>query len=139
MKPVFNLTFWQNIKTNKWFIIFFFCLFACTFAIAQPIPKVACGSIKRLENFSSKYVIPRNVDIWLPENYNPAKKYNVLYMHDGQALYDSTTMWNKSEWKVDETLCKLLANNQIKDCIVVGIWNTVNKRFQEYFPQKAFY
>ncbi|HJP64358.1 MAG TPA: hypothetical protein VJ844_13015, partial [Mucilaginibacter sp.] len=71
------------------------------------LPKVACGTIKRLENFPSKFVDPRNVDIWLPEGYSTNKKYAVLYMHDGQALFDSTLMWNKQEWGVDETLCKL--------------------------------
>jgi len=59
-------------------------------------------------------------------------------MHDGQALFDSTLMWNKQEWGVDETLRKLLAEKKIKDCIVVGIWNTT-KRHPEYFPQKPFY
>ncbi|MGZ3823208.1 MAG: alpha/beta hydrolase, partial [Mucilaginibacter sp.] len=78
------------------------------------------------------------VDIWLPDGYSPDKKCSVLYMHDGQALYDSTLMWNKQEWGVDEVLCKLQAENKIKDCIVVGIWNTA-KRHPEYFPQKAFY
>ena len=103
------------------------------------LPKVACGTIKRLESFPSKFVDPRNVDIWLPEGYSANKKYAVLYMHDGQALYDSTLMWNKQEWGVDETLCKLQTEQKIKDCIVVAIWNTGVKRFPEYFPQKAFY
>jgi predicted alpha/beta superfamily hydrolase len=106
-------------------------------AYAQ-LPKVACGTINRLENFPSKYVDPRNVDIWLPQGYTSNKKYAVVYMHDGQALFDSTLMWNHEEWGVDETLCKLLGEKKIKDCIVVGIWNTA-KRFPEYFPQKPFY
>ncbi|MFI5138019.1 MAG: alpha/beta hydrolase [Sphingobacteriales bacterium] len=105
---------------------------------AQPLPKVACGSVKRLENFSSKFVGPRNIDVWLPDGYSEGKKYAVLYMHDGQALFDSTLMWNKQEWGVDETLCKLLAEKMIRDCIVVGIWNTA-KRHPEYFPEKPFY
>jgi len=106
-------------------------------AYAQP-PKVACGTITRIEKFPSKYVDPRNVDIWLPEGYSANKKYAVLYMHDGQMLFDSTKTWNHHEWGVDETLCKLLSEKKIKDCIVVGIWNTP-KRHPEYFPQKPFY
>jgi len=120
------------------FIVFAFLLLVTGNLWAQ-LPKVACGTIKRLENFPSKFVDPRNVDIWLPEGYSTDKKYAVLYMHDGQALYDSTLMWNKQEWGVDETLCKLMSAQKIKDCIVVGIWNTGVKRFPEYFPQKAFY
>ncbi len=118
-------------------LLILLAFFSCS-VIAQ-IPKVVCGSIKRLDNFPSRFVDARNVDVWLPEGYSPDKKYNVLYMHDGQALFDSTLMWNKQEWGVDEVLCKLLAEKKIKDCIVVGIWNRGVKRFPEYFPQKAFY
>lgn len=112
-------------------------IFSSNTLLAQ-LPKVACGEVQRLEKFPSKYIDPRNIDIWLPEDYTPNKKYAVLYMHDGQALFDSTIMWNKQKWGVDEWMCKLLAEKKIKDCIVVGIWNNGFKRFPEYFPQKAF-
>ncbi|NTW26607.1 MAG: alpha/beta hydrolase, partial [Lentimicrobium sp.] len=79
----------------------------------------------------------RNIDVWLPDGYTEHKKYAVLYMHDGQMLFDSTINWNKQEWGVDETIGRLLNENKIKDCIVVGIWNTP-KRHAEYFPQKPF-
>jgi len=119
-------------------LLFILTLFTAGNLLAQ-IPKVACGTIKRLENFPSKFVDARNVDVWLPEGYSADKKYPVLYMHDGMALFDSTIMWNKQEWGVDETMCKLMAEKRIKECIVVGIWNTGVKRFPEYFPQKPFY
>ncbi len=122
---------------KKSFLLFSFALIS-NLLIAQQMPKVTCGAIERIENFQSKYVIPRNVDVWLPAGYSPRKKYAVLYMHDGQMLFDSTTTWNRAEWGVDETLCKLMASKRIKQCIVVGIWNTA-KRHPEYFPQKPFY
>ncbi|MDB5023300.1 MAG: alpha/beta hydrolase [Mucilaginibacter sp.] len=129
--PVYRICF-------KYFTTLLLFIFTAGPLIAQ-IPKVACGSIKHLGNFPSKFVDPRNVDVWLPEGYSQDKKFSVLYMHDGQALFDSTLMWNKQEWGVDEVLCKLIAEKRIKDCIVVGIWNSGVKRFPEYFPQKAFY
>jgi predicted alpha/beta superfamily hydrolase len=58
-------------------------------------------------------------------------------MHDGQSLFDTTTSFNHSEWKVDETLSKLMGEGKIAPCIVVGIWNTGMTRRAEYFPQKA--
>jgi len=125
--------------SKKHFFIIFLFILAIGGSLSAQIPKVACGTIKRVENFPSRFVDPRNVDIWLPEGYSTDKKYTVLYMHDGMALYDSTLMWNKQEWGVDETLCKLLAEKRIKDCVVVGIWNNGVKRHAEYFPQKAFY
>lgn len=100
--------------------------------------EVASGSIKHIENFPSKFVKPRNVDIWLPNNYDIYKKYAVLYMNDGQMLFDAKTTWNKQEWKVDETTSKLLKEHKIKDCIIVGVWNIPNLRHSDYFPQKPF-
>jgi predicted alpha/beta superfamily hydrolase len=95
------------------------------------------GKVLRLEPISSKYVKPRNVDVWLPNNYDPATKYAVLYMHDGQALFDTLHSFNHQEWRVDETLSSLIARRAIPQCIVVGIWNTGPTRKAEYFPQKA--
>ena len=96
---------------------------------------VSSGKVVRIENFQSKFVAARNVDVWLPEGYSPAKKYNVVYMHDGQMLFDSTQTWNKKEWKVDEVFSKLISEKKIEDCIVVGIWNNGAERIAEYFPQ----
>jgi len=95
------------------------------------------GSIRRFRDFGSKYVTARNVDVWLPQDYNPAKKYAVVYMHDGQMLYDSSTTWNHREWGVDETFGRLINEKKIRESIVVGIWNTP-KRHSEYFPQKPY-
>jgi enterochelin esterase-like enzyme len=104
--------------------------------IAQHLPAVATGTIKRLENFPSKYVDARNVDVWLPEGYSPAQKYNVVYMHDGQMLFDSIYNWNHKEWRVDETFGRLIRERKIDKSIVVGIWNNGLYRHAEYFPQK---
>lgn len=104
---------------------------------AQDI-KVTSGKIERFPNFKSEFVDTRNVDVWLPNDYSSAEKYAVLYMHDGQALYDATTTWNKQAWEVDETAGKLNADDKLKKFIVVGIWNNGDKRHTEYFPQKAY-
>ncbi|WP_442266538.1 alpha/beta hydrolase [Tenacibaculum sp. ZS6-P6] len=96
------------------------------------------GTLERLEHFSSKFIKERPVDIWLPKDYSNKKKYNVLYMHDGQMLFDSTQTWNKQEWKVDEWSSKLVKEEKIKDFIVVGIHNIPKIRWQDLFPQKAY-
>ena len=101
------------------------------------LPQLSCGSFNRAEFFESKYVDARNVDVWLPAHYDPNLKYPVLYMHDGQMLFDSAKTWNHQEWGVDEVMCALSAQKQIRDCIVVAIWNNGDKRAAEYFPQKA--
>lgn len=113
-------------------------LLALSLATQAQLPTASSGSINRIENFKSKFVKPRNIDVWLPADYDSNKKYAVLYMHDGKGLYDSTIMWNKQEWGVDETLSKLIALKKVRNCIVVGIWNSETTRHPEYFPQKPF-
>jgi len=102
------------------------------------VPTPEQGRVVRHENFPSAHVTPRHVDVWLPAHYTPEKKYAVLYMQDGQMLFDSALTWNKQEWGVDETLTMLMEGKEIKDCIVVGIWNGGRSRHAEYFPQKPF-
>ncbi len=101
-------------------------------------PTVSSGYIQHFGNFSSKYVNSRNVDVWLPESYSPEKKYAVLYMHDGQMLFDSTKTWNHSAWDADDAAAKLIAEKKLRDVIIVGIWNDGVNRHIEYFPEKPF-
>jgi enterochelin esterase-like enzyme len=116
------------------------CLFLLIqqFNVFAQLPTPSSGRIVRIENFSSMHVPARNVDVWLPDNYTPTKKYAVLYMHDGQMLFDSSITWNKQEWGVDETVTKLMQQQKIRECIVVGVWNGGKSRHAEYFPQKPF-
>jgi predicted alpha/beta superfamily hydrolase len=101
------------------------------------MPEVSSGKLIRIENFQSKYVYPRTIDIWLPEAYDAGKKYAVIYMNDGQMLFDSTTTWNKQEWHVDEVITKLNSEDKIKECIVVAIFNINEYRNSEFFPEVA--
>lgn len=59
--------------------------------------------------------------------------FDVLYMHDGQMLFDSSLTWNQQAWEVDEAFCALEY-----DVIVVGIWNAGSERHSDYFPQQPF-
>ena len=99
---------------------------------------LASGKLMRVVDFPSNYIRPRNVDVWLPKNYSKDNKYSVLYMHDGQMLYDAATTWNKQEWKVDEVASQLMKEGKVQDFIVVSPWNISEIRWQDYFPQKAF-
>ena len=120
------------------FINFFIVYSFYSFAQNANEVKVIEGKVIRLSNFNSKFVNARNVDVWLPKNYNNQKKYAVLYMHDGQMLFDTSNAWNKQEWGIDEAMSDLLHQQKIKDCMVVGIWNDSKNRHIDYFPQKPF-
>ncbi len=100
-------------------------------------PKPSAGTVIRMDTYLSQYVEPRSIDIWLPPGYVASKKYAVLYMQDGQMLFDSTVTWNRQEWGVDETITALLKDKKIMNCIVVAIHNVAKDRWSEYFPYKA--
>jgi hypothetical protein len=98
--------------------------------------KVSKGSLQCFQ-FSFKDSSSRRVLIWLPANYSPKVKYATIYMHDGQMLFDSTTTWNKKEWRVDETADSLTSNGITRPFIVVGIYNDPPNRYAEFFPQET--
>jgi predicted alpha/beta superfamily hydrolase len=85
--------------------------------------QVSSGKLDIYKDFQSKYVTPRTIEVWLPDNYNSNTKYAVLYMHDGQMLFDEKTTWNKQSWNVDQTATILIQNKTTKPFIVVGIYN----------------
>ncbi len=79
----------------------------------------------------------RTLRILLPEGYEDSKKqYPVLYMHDGQNLFDDKTSYSEHSWKISETLDALYQKEIINELIVVGIDNS-NLRFYEYSPWKG--
>lgn len=102
------------------------------------LPTVVAGTIQRIESFKSKYITARNIDIWLPSGFDNNKKYPVLYMHDGQMLFDGTNTWTKTSWDIDDVITQLVAEQKMPNIIVVGIWSNGNTRHADYFPQKPF-
>lgn len=77
----------------------------------------------------------RHVEIWLPPGYeedNP-RRYPVLYMHDGQNLFDYRRANTGVDWGVDEAIVRLAAAGRIDPPIVVGVWSTAD-RWLEYSP-----
>lgn len=99
---------------------------------------VSNGLIRHFHDFPSRFVAASNVDVWLPADYSSKKKYAVLYMQDGQMLFDSTVTWNKQEWCADETAGKLISEGKVRRFIIVGIFNGGKLRHCEYMPQKPF-
>ena len=120
------------------FLLLFICPLSC---FAQKPERVSgegiTGNILRYKNFNSKFVEPRNVDIWLPADYSKTKKYAVLYFHDGQNLFNPKDAFGGIDWDIDTTLQRLISQGKVRETIVVGIWNTA-KRTIEYSPQKAY-
>ena len=102
-------------------------------------PVASWGMVQRIPEFKSSYIGSRTIDILVPDEYpgHPEEHYPVLYMHDGQMLFDSSETWNHQEWGVDEALSQYFKKTG-KSCIVVAIHNAGQKRYSEYFPKKPF-
>ncbi len=77
----------------------------------------------------------RPVEIWLPPGYDSAAttRYPVLYMHDGQNLFDPRIANTGVDWGVDEAVVRLARRGAIPPVIVVGVWSTA-ERGPEYSP-----
>ena len=77
----------------------------------------------------------RTIRVWLPRGYdadNAQTRYPVLYLQDGQNCFDRATSAYGSEWQVDETLTRLIADGAVPPLIVVGIDNAGVDRTREY-------
>ncbi len=111
---------------------------ACAQAATVPGPALGTtGAFKRHTSFPSRLVDPRTIDVWLPPDYNTTgRKYAVIYMLDGQNVFDPTTATDGVDWGIDETMTRLLRTDSIRPAIVVAIWGTP-KRALEYMPRKA--
>jgi predicted alpha/beta superfamily hydrolase len=97
------------------------------------------GALERHEKFQSKFISPRHVDVWYPPGYfeNIEACYPVLYMHDGQNLFDSALAFGGAGWEIDKTISQLMDDKKIRGAMVIGIWNT-DIRWREYMPQKPY-
>jgi predicted alpha/beta superfamily hydrolase len=94
------------------------------------------GTVELHENIYSRHLdSERTMIVWLPPKYkrlkNAEKKYPVLYMQDGQNLFDPKTSFAGKDWRVDETVVKLVKAGLMKEIIVVGIYNSED-RLEEY-------
>lgn len=91
------------------------------------------GHFERCPSFASRFLSePRELMVYLPPSYGHGKqRYPVMYMHDGNNLFDPQTAAFQVEWNVDEHMERLSQTRNLPELIVVGIYNT-RERNQEY-------
>jgi predicted alpha/beta superfamily hydrolase len=95
------------------------------------------GTIRRHRAFPSKVLRNRrDVLVYLPPGYSrfSRKRYPVLYLHDGQNVFDAATSFAGVEWGVDETAQRLIRQKLIEPLIIVAVANTGADRIHEYAP-----
>ena len=133
-------------KTSKIFlvqklILIFFLFISCGFYSDKKIETIIKSKKYILyENFPSKFVETRNVEVFLPSGYDTLESCPVLYMFDGQNIFHGKKSWMSNEyshgWQVDETIDSLNKLGEIPPLIVVGAFNIGEKRASEYMPAK---
>ncbi|MEO0513792.1 MAG: alpha/beta hydrolase-fold protein [Planctomycetota bacterium] len=106
--------------------------------LTEPGRQTVVGQSRLIAKFPSEHLeLPRDLIVYLPPSYdNPDQadaRYPVLYLNDGQNLFNEATSFAGVEWRLDEALQQLIANDEIDPMIVVGIYNTEN-RTAEYTP-----
>lgn len=99
--------------------------------------KADFGTLEIHHAFKSEFFHSRDINVWLPEDYSTDKKYAVLYMHDGQMLFDKNTSWNRQSWNVDSVATAVQRDKRTRPFIIVGIDNHPEGRLFDYMPRKA--
>jgi predicted alpha/beta superfamily hydrolase len=98
----------------------------------------------RLHPFRSRiFHNTRLLRVWLPPGYddasNTGRRYPVLYLNDGQNLFESSTSFTGVEWQVDEAADRLIREGAILPVIIVGIDNAGKARVREYMPHRSLH
>src|SRR5574341_335605 len=90
------------------------------------------GTLYRYEDFASQHIPARHVDVWLPPSYDQLeKRYPVVYLHDGQNLFEPALANTGIDWGIDEAIDRLMKRGAAPGAIAVGMWCTA-QRLPEY-------
>jgi predicted alpha/beta superfamily hydrolase len=99
---------------------------------ASSVASTVVGALIQHEFRSEKLGNSRSIAVWLPPDYDKSEgRYPVLYLQDGQNLFDRATAAFGNEWQVDETVTELIEKGEIRPLIIVGVGNT-SDRIDEY-------
>ena len=116
-------------------------LTACTSSPNTPFEvsqlKVTSGNLWRANIYSPELNEKIKVDVWTPDGYTESKKYPVIYMHDGQNLFDANSTWNHQAWEIDSVLGSLIADKKVEPAIVVGIHSVDTTRIGDLMPVRV--
>ena len=116
--------------------------------VAGTVPAViralsATGDL-RLHAFHSRvFHNTRFLRVWLPPGYddpaNDGRRYPVLYLNDGQNLFEAATSFTGVEWQADETADRLIREGAIPPMMIVGLDNAARGRIREYMPHRSLH
>lgn len=109
----FNINYWKDEFLNS-------------------IKHKVTGKVEYYYNFKGENILPRDIVVWFPPSYDSLheKHYPVLYMQDGQNIFDPATSSFGNDWQLDETADSLIRHKAINEIIIVGIYNTYQRNME---------
>jgi enterochelin esterase-like enzyme len=101
------------------------------------LPDISEGQVVAWRSLDGGAAGPMTVWVWLPPGYEEAKgkRFPVLYMHDGQNLFDRKLTGYNQEWQIDEAISRMVRQGDLRSWIVVGV-QSPKSRYRALFPQK---
>ena len=108
-------------------------------AVAHPSEHTLTGDFRRHPRFRSRFLPSEHtLLVYRPPGYSDdrLRRFPVLYLHDGQNVFDRATSATGQEWSVDETAQRLIEEGAIEPIIIVGIYNAGKRRIDEYTPTR---
>ena len=113
-------------------------------AVSAVIRATSATGDLRLHRFRSRvFHNTRSLRVWLPPGYDDpgsaARRYPVLYLNDGQNLFEAATSFTGVEWQADETADRLIREGTIPPLVIVGLDNAGRNRIREYMPHRSLH
>lgn len=108
-------------------------------AVANPPEHTLTGDFRRHPKFRSRFLPSEHtLLVYRPPGYGDdrVRRFPVLYLHDGQNVFDRATSATGEEWSVDETAQRLIESGAIEPIIIVAIYNAGHRRIDEYTPTR---
>jgi predicted alpha/beta superfamily hydrolase len=108
-------------------------------ALANPPEHTLTGDFRRHPKFRSRFLPSEHtLLVYRPPGYHEdrTRRFPVLYLHDGQNVFDRATSATGEEWSVDETAERLIASGAIEPILIVGVYNAGHRRIDQYTPTR---
>ena len=108
-------------------------------AVENPPEHTLTGDFRRHPKFRSRFLPSEHtLLVYRPPGYRDdrVRRFPVLYLHDGQNVFDRATSATGQEWSVDETAQRLIESGVIEPLLIVGVYNAGNRRIDEYTPTR---
>ncbi|MCE2842986.1 MAG: alpha/beta hydrolase [Novosphingobium sp.] len=106
---------------------------------APALARDQTGRFLEYEHVAAAGLPEQRLTIWLPPGYDKgAKRYPVLYMHDGHNLFDPAKSNSNKVWAADKAMLAAVKSGKVEPHIIIGVWAPGRDRYRQYLPQTIY-